>query len=135
MKTITVPAVLESLPRLISFLGEFADENKFPQPLRMQLELAVEEAVVNVVNYAYQDKESGTVELSCGMDSGSAVISIADEGAHFDVSQKPDPDVSAPVETRKIGGLGIFLIKQMMDETFYQRKDGKNILTLKKKPA
>ena len=133
MKSVKAPAVMDSLPMLVAFVSEFSELNSLSPSLKMQFELAAEEAAVNVINYAYKDSVPGDVEIACGVEDGSAVLVIKDSGVHFDVSQRPDPDIDKPVEERKIGGLGIFLIKKMMDETKYERAGESNILTLKKK--
>ena len=105
-----------------------------PMKLLMQIDLVVEEVFVNIASYAYKDK-AGKVWIDCMLDSNKEFLTIVfmDEGVKFDPLERPDPDVDAPIEEREIGGLGIFLTKKLMDEVKYERRDGKNTLTLIKK--
>ena len=92
--------------------------------------LALEEAVSNVMLYAYPDK-SGQVLVECDK-SDKLVFTITDSGVPFDPTQQKEPDVTQNLDERPIGGLGIFLVRQIMDDIRYERKDNKNILTLTK---
>jgi len=101
-----------------------------PQELNMPINLALEEAVSNVMLYAYPGT-SGKVLVECDK-SDKLVFTITDSGIPFDPTQQEDPDVTQSAEDRPIGGLGIFLVRQIMDDIRYERKDDKNILTLTK---
>lgn len=102
--------------------------------LRFKVRLSIEEAVENVVNYAYQDG-IGWLEASTRLDTDgiTLIIELRDAGSPFNPLQKPDPDVTLPAEERPIGGLGIFICKQMMDNIEYRYAEGNNILTMTKK--
>lgn len=97
------------------------------------LNLVLEEAVVNIINYAYPKEEHESIYLSARMQNGSVVFVLTDTGKEFDPTMAPDADVTLPAEERQIGGLGIFLIRQIMNEVKYERIEGKNVLTLEKK--
>ncbi|UUV17864.1 ATP-binding protein [Fusobacteria bacterium ZRK30] len=98
-----------------------------------QLRLVSEEALINIINYAYT-KESGELKIDCEtINNDTILIEISDTGTAFDPLQKEDPDITLPVEERRVGGLGIFIIKNIMDTVDYKREGGKNILTLTKK--
>lgn len=113
-------------------IRNFALEIDFPPSGIHHIELAVEELLVNIINYAYPE-EDGDIEIHCKvLEDGAICILIIDEGIPFDVSGKEDPDVSIPVEERKIGGLGILLAKEMMDSLEYSRENNKNILRIVK---
>ena len=99
----------------------------------MNINLAVEEAVANVMNYAYPKDTVGEVRVDASVADGLLTITITDSGTPFDPTQKEDPDINLPAEERPIGGLGILLVKQIMDTVTYQHAEGKNILTLVKK--
>jgi anti-sigma regulatory factor (Ser/Thr protein kinase) len=93
-------------------------------------QLAVEEALVNIIRYAYEEK-AGDIELRCGIgDNERFVIEIIDSGAPFDFCTLPKPDIQSSIKDRKIGGLGIFLIQRMVDELLYRREGEKNVLTM-----
>ena len=121
---------MESLERLMQFVSTFAEENGFSQKRMQELELATEEALVNIFHYAYPDGK-GDVEVSCVMEDDTLlVIEILDRGVPFDVGSFSEPDLSPNIAERKIGGLGIFLIRKMADQIKYRRDGEKNILTL-----
>lgn len=96
------------------------------------LHLVCEELVVNVVNYAYADPTKGYLNVKIEKDEHSILIQFVDGGVAFNPLERETPDTSLPLEERQIGGLGIFLTKQMMDEVKYQRVENENILTIKK---
>ena len=112
----------------IPTLAEWVEMIGLPQELNMPINLALEEAVSNVMLYAYPGK-SGQVIVECDK-SDKLVFTITDSGVPFDPTQQEDPDVTQSAEDRPIGGLGIFLVRQIMDDIRYERKDNKNILTL-----
>lgn len=99
--------------------------------LRFKLRLCIEEAVENIVQYAYQGGQ-GYVEVGTSVENGVLTIILKDSGIPFNPLEKPDPDITLSVEERQVGGLGIFLCKQMMDSLEYEYKDGSNILLMKK---
>ena len=102
--------------------------------LKFKLRLSIEEAVENVVRYAY-DGGIGWLEAGINFDQDSLVLTIElrDAGVPFNPLEKEDPDVTLSAEDRKIGGLGIFLCKKMMDSIQYRYEDGNNVLTMTKK--
>ena len=102
--------------------------------LQFKLRLSIEEAVENVVRYAY-DGGIGWLEAGTSLDQDSLVLTIElrDAGVPFNPLEKEDPDVTLSAENRKIGGLGIFLCKKMMDSIEYRYEDGNNVLTMTKK--
>lgn len=96
------------------------------------LRLVVEEIVTNIAYYAYPEGEDGALTVNITNDGEKISLSFCDNGVAFDPLKKDDPDVTLSAEERAIGGLGIFLVKQMMDEVVYQRTDNMNILTCSK---
>jgi sigma-B regulation protein RsbU (phosphoserine phosphatase) len=99
----------------------------------MQMNLAMEEAVVNVMNYAYPADVKGTVDIEAKAGDGWLQFIISDSGTAFDPTAKGEVDTTLSAEERGIGGLGIHLIRQIMDSIEYERKDDRNVLTLTKK--
>jgi anti-sigma regulatory factor (Ser/Thr protein kinase) len=99
----------------------------------MSLNLAMEEAVVNVMDYAYPEGQQGNVEIEAMTDGEWLTFVISDSGVPFDPTTKEDADTTLSAEERPIGGLGIFLVRQLMDVIQYQRDGDKNVLTLRKK--
>jgi anti-sigma regulatory factor (Ser/Thr protein kinase) len=99
----------------------------------MSLNLAIEEAVVNVMSYAYPRGTHGDVIIDLSVTDQQLTIAIIDQGMPFDPTSQVEADTSLSVEDRPIGGLGIYLVRQLMDSINYERIDGKNVLTLIKK--
>ena len=100
---------------------------------QMQIELAVEEIFVNIAKYAYSPEVGrAKVRVELEQDPLKVIITFIDQGMPYDPLAKEDPDVTLSAEQRDIGGLGIFLTKQTMDDVEYEYKEGQNILTIKK---
>jgi serine/threonine-protein kinase RsbW len=95
-----------------------------------EIELASEEALVNIVNYAYSTKDSGDVEVTCRPEGDTSwIIEFRDWGIPFDVTAYPKPDLESPLSHRKIGGLGSWIIRKLVDQINYRREGDSNLLT------
>ena len=94
--------------------------------------MVLEEAVSNVILYAYGKEVQKEITLLANMSNNNLIFVLTDSGKEFDPTKVPDADVTLSAEEREIGGLGIFLIRQIMDMVEYQRIDGKNVLTMQK---
>ena len=130
MTFIKLPARLESLEELIHFVTAFATKQGLAQKSIQEIRLVIEESLVNIFSYAYPDSR-GDVELSCKLQKDRRlVVEIVDAGVPFDIRSTADPDLSAGISERKLGGLGIFIIRKMVHELQYRREKEKNILTL-----
>ena len=118
--------------RLCPFIERIGEELNLDASLVSQINLAIEEAVVNSIMYAYPHDEEGEVELMAEWNDEKTELkfSLQDSGVAFNPLSVPDADISLGVDDRPIGGLGIFLIKQIMDKVDYQRRDEKNVLTM-----
>ena len=126
------PAEIDELAAVIAFLEEELDKAEASPKLVVTLSVALEELFVHVAHYAYPDSK-GTAKIEIDTSGDSVVIRLTDSGIPFDPLAKPDPDVTESAEKRKIGGLGIYMVKKSMDSISYQRQDGKNILTISKR--
>jgi len=126
---IKLPAKLENLGRWMNGVSECARVQGFDEKKIGKIELALEEALVNICKYSYPD-EPGDAEVSCKQDNSRFIIEIVDSGIPFDMTSLPAPDVTSSIEERKIGGLGIFLIKKMVNDVSYRREGNFNILKL-----
>ena len=122
-------AKLESLGRLIGSLSNCAKAQGFEQEKISRMELAAEEALVNVFRYAYPE-QPGDVEMICRLEGERLAIEIIDSGIPFDATAMPVPEVTDGDHEREPGGLGILLMKKVMDEVRYRREKDRNILTL-----
>ena len=132
-RQITLPNDGQEVPQLNVFVDEVCEQVDFDMSTTLKLNLAIEEAVVNVMNYAYPAGEKGDVDIEAMINDEYLVFVISDSGTPFDPTAKAEVDTTLSVEERGIGGLGIHLIRQIMDTINYKRVDGKNVLTLRKK--
>jgi anti-sigma regulatory factor (Ser/Thr protein kinase) len=132
-KSITLANDIAEISRLATFIEEVGEAFELTPDVIFNLNLVIEEAVVNVINYAYPKEEHQSIYLSANLHNGSIVFVLTDTGKEFDPTQAPEADITLSAEERPIGGLGIFLIRQIMNEVKYQRIDGKYVLTLEKK--
>lgn len=132
-RELTLSAVPENIEKVNDFVNAYLEETGCPMKAQMQIGLATEEAFVNIVHYAY-DAKSGdaSIRIERREQPEAVVITFTDQGKPYDPLQKKDPDVTLSAEERQIGGLGVFLIKKMMDEVRYEYRDGKNVLQLQK---
>ena len=135
MKTrrLVLPNDIETIPQLNEFIDSVAEEMGLEMSLTMSLNLAIEEAVVNVMEYAYPEGQTGNVEIEVTADQQWMTFVITDTGIAFDPTMKEDADTTLSAEERPIGGLGIFMVRQLMDVIDYKREGNKNVLTLQKK--
>ena len=132
-RSLTLPNDIETIPQLNVFIDQAAEDAPLPPDLSMSLNLAIEEAVVNVMSYAYPRGTHGDVIIDLFVTDQQLTIAIIDQGIPFDPTSQVEADTSLSVEDRPIGGLGIYLVRQLMDSINYERIDGKNVLTLIKK--
>ncbi|MCE5336718.1 MAG: ATP-binding protein [Desulfobacteraceae bacterium] len=127
---ITLPASLESLEPCRCFVLEKADELRVPSEIVSKMELALEELLVNVVKYAYPEDAPGVVEVGCSASDGQLFcIQVRDYGRPFDPLSMSEPDRGLDIEQRPIGGLGIYLVRQMADRVRYEYAEGSNRFT------
>ncbi len=129
-----IDALRSNLPEVQSFVRERLENAGFPCGAVMQVDLAVEEIFVNISNYAYAP-HTGKVRIKVEVSEvpPEVTVTLSDRGIPYDPLSKKDPDVTLSAGERPIGGLGIFLTKKLMDDISYEYRDGRNILTLKKK--
>ncbi len=132
MKKMDIEATLENLPKVMEFVDEQLEETGCNMRIQTQIDVSVEELFVNIVNYAYGDK-IGDAQVMMDIKDGTAEITFIDTGVPFDPLAKEDPDISLPADERKIGGLGIFMVKKNMDDIKYEYRSGQNITTIFKK--
>lgn len=131
-RSLTLPNDVETIPQLNEFIDAIAESIGLDMSLTMSLNLAIEEAVVNVMEYAYPQGSKGDVTIDVAASDQWLQFIISDSGTPFDPTEKKDADTTLSVDERPIGGLGIFLVRQLMDTIQYDYVDGKNVLTLKK---
>ena len=133
MKEMTTAAVLESIPAVIDFVDRELERADCPMRVKIQIDIAIDELFSNIAHYAYGN-EGGQVRVQIEMESDPRAVRITfqDEGMPFNPLEREDPDVTGSARERKIGGLGIFLVKKSMDAVLYEYRDGINCLTVRK---
>ena len=129
-KKLVLKNEISEINKLAIFIEELGEELNLAPDLVFNLNLVLEEAVSNVILYAYPKEKHQEISLSAKKIDNNLVFVLTDSGKEFDPTQAPEADVTLSAEERQIGGLGIFLIRQIMNKVEYQRIDGKNVLTL-----
>lgn len=129
-KEVIINNRLEEIPKINEFIEELSF--KLPSGIVMSVNLAIEEAVTNIIRHAYPAGTSGEITLRVHIESGLLVFQIIDDGISFDPTATENTDVVLPLEQRLTKGLGLLLIRRTMDEVDYHTVDGKNVLTLVK---
>ena len=132
-KSIVLPNDTQEVPRLNAIVDEVCKSVGFDEGKTMEIKVAVEEAVVNVMNYAYPPEQRGDVTIEAASNDIRLKFTIIDSGKPFDPTVQNEVDTTLSAEARSIGGLGIHLIRQNMDSINYERVDNLNVLTLRKK--
>lgn len=132
-KNIVLPNDIQEVPRLNAFVEEVCHNVGFDEIDTMKVKLAVEEAVVNVMKYAYPAGEKGEVNIESASNGMRLKFTITDSGTPFDPTVQSEADITLSAQERKIGGLGIHIMRQNMDSINYERVDNQNVLTLRKK--
>jgi anti-sigma regulatory factor (Ser/Thr protein kinase) len=134
MKTVQFAAKFEYLDEIREFVGAIARAGGFTDKDVYNIQLATDEAASNIIEHAYEKISNGVLELSCGVRDDLITIVLIDHGESFDPSEIPLPDLKADLSNRRIGGLGIFLMRKLMDDVSYEVTTGKgNILTMTKR--
>ena len=121
------------LTSLAEKIDALAEEWEWSPGLAMNMNLVVEEAVSNIIFYAFNDNGKHEIGISISLENSKLTIKITDDGIPFNPLAQQQPDINLSAEERPVGGLGIFLISQIMDEMNYDRIKNENILTLKKR--
>lgn len=134
MNELTILAAVENIDRVTDFVNEQLEEACCPLKVQTQLDVAVDEVFSNIANYAYQPGSgSATIKVEMEKDPPAVVVTFIDCGIPYNPLLKEDPDTSLSAEEREAGGLGIFLVKKLMDEMTYEYTEGQNILRIRKR--
>ena len=122
-----IESKLENLAVIADFITDSMREFGLADPKIFEIQMAVDEACTNIINYGYT---VGMINISCWRRDEDVIVVIKDRGKPFDPTSVPPPDLDASLEERKIGGLGVYFMKTLVDEVKYEFKDGKNVLTM-----
>ena len=133
MKELKLMARDDTLQTVLSEIEDCLAENGCPMKLVTQILIAAEEIYVNIAHYAYGGNEGeARVAMEVTSDPKICRLVFKDKGIPYNPLDKKDPDITLPASERPIGGLGIYMVKEMMDSVTYEYKDGQNILTMEK---
>ncbi|MEO5359354.1 MAG: ATP-binding protein [Nitrospirota bacterium] len=129
LSEVKLPAALDHLHDFLTAAASCAHAQGFTAERVGEVELVIEEVFVNIASYAYEGQPPGTAEMVIKADeTGNLHVELIDDGVPFDSTAVAEPDLEADIDERRIGGLGIFFMKQLMDDVSYSREDGRNIL-------
>lgn len=131
-KEIRIKNKITELEKISQFVEEICEELGLSMEMQMNLNLVMEEMVTNVIFYAYPQDEEADIELLAMSDGKEVTFVLSDQGKEFDPTAKEDNDLSVNPAERDLGGMGIFIVKNIMNKVTYQRLEGKNLLTMTK---
>ena len=131
-KEICIKNKVSELEKVAQLIEEIGEELGLSMELQMNLNLVMEEMVTNVIFYAYPQDEEADIELLAKSDGKELTFVLSDQGKEFDPTAKEDNDLSVNPAERELGGMGIFIVKNIMNKVTYQRLEGKNLLTMTK---
>ena len=133
MRELTVDAIIENIEKVTDFVNEELEKLDCSPKAQIQIDVAIDELFGNIAHYAYNPNVgTATIRMEVVQDPMAVVLTFIDHGIPYDPLAKEDPDIKLSAEERKIGGLGIYMVKKSMDEITYEYKDGQNILKIKK---
>jgi sigma-B regulation protein RsbU (phosphoserine phosphatase) len=127
---ITIVNQLTEIDRVNDSFNELAEQCGIPMPLSFRVNMVFDELLANIISHAYTDEESHSIEIDITCSNDKLSITISDDGAPFNPFTREDPDITLSLDDREIGGLGIHLVKNAMDETIYQRRHNRNVVIL-----
>ena len=134
-ETKTFPGRFESLAKITDFVIRAAKSAGLGPDAVFSVEMAVDEACANIIEHAYGGEGKGDIECTCQVDDAELTVTLRDNGSPFDPSRVPEPDVNAPLEERDEGGLGLYLMRKVMDEVHFEfsRDSGNTLILVKRK--
>ena len=132
--TLAVDAGLAEVAEIQQKVTAFGEAEQWPPDMAFQVELTLEEICINIVNYGFElDGNEHSIEVIVDSEPDMLAMEIIDNGRAFDpLTETPDPDLDASIDDRRVGGLGVYFVKQYMDELQYRRESGRNHLKMVK---
>ena len=133
-RSLTVPSRFEYLATIADFIAEMGHDAGYDQDMTFHVQMAVDEACSNVIEHAYQGQNKGDIILSCDCGNQEWVVAIFDTGRSFDPSSVPEPNLDASLDDIKTGGLGLYFMRQLMDEVefTFDEKTGNKLRMIKR---
>jgi serine/threonine-protein kinase RsbW len=131
--TVRLPAELREVERLNRIIRSFGELHELPGRTLYAINLAIDELVTNIILYGYDDPANQEIVVRLETEGDALRATITDTGREFDPCSVPPPDLTLPLEERTLGGLGVHLVRSLMDRLEYSRHEGKNVLTIRKR--
>jgi serine/threonine-protein kinase RsbW len=131
--TVELKNELIEIGRMSQIIDEFCASNKLPPETAFALNLSLEEILTNIIRYGYGDNDDHVIHVRLNLHQDQVYIEVEDDGKPFNPLEVEPPDIHKPLDERPIGGLGIHLVKNHMDSLRYKRKEGRNLLIMRKK--
>jgi len=131
--TVRLANRLEEIERLTAVIEAFTAKHQLPDAIAFAFNLSLDELVTNVILYAFPDVQEHAIDVRLRLEGGVLHAELSDDGRPFDPLSVPPPNLDAPIEERRIGGLGLHIVREMMDTLEYAREDGRNVLRLGKR--
>jgi anti-sigma regulatory factor (Ser/Thr protein kinase) len=122
-----------AVDKAVRWFKEFAELQGIPTRIQQDMHLALDEVVSNIILYGYRDSEPHRIEVEFWIAGGCVCAEVIDDAESFNLMEREDPEIDVPLEERQIGGLGVYLVKKVMDEVIHTREGGLNRLILKKR--
>jgi anti-sigma regulatory factor (Ser/Thr protein kinase) len=129
----TLKNEISEISKLAEAVRDFGNCNNLPDKVIFEANLSLEELITNIIFYGYDSPEEHEIDVNLCLTDGDLILKIEDDAKPFNPLEVQDPDVSVPLDEREVGGLGIFLVRKMMDDIEYQRTENKNQVVLRKK--
>ncbi|MFN0088358.1 MAG: ATP-binding protein [Blastocatellia bacterium] len=130
---ITIGNASAEIGRISEEIDYFVVRHGLPDKIAFELNLAIDEILANIISHGYDDPGPHAIELRCALADGEITLEVEDGGRAFNPFDAPPPDLTASIEDRPIGGLGVHIVRTLMDHVEYRRRDEKNIVILRKK--
>jgi anti-sigma regulatory factor (Ser/Thr protein kinase) len=130
-----IPNDLDAIDLVNERFNDFAEQFQVPAAVRRSFNIALDDLINNVISYAYDDTAPHVIGVVLRLDLEALECAIADDGRAYDPFAAEAPDIDLDLDERDIGGLGVHLVRSLMDEVSYERRDGKNVVTLRKRLA
>jgi serine/threonine-protein kinase RsbW len=124
---------LSEIPRIADLVGSFCAARGIPSAVSYDINLALEELLTNTISYGFDDGPGHVIEVRIRREAADVVVEVIDNARPFDPFKAPVPNLDASIDDRPIGGLGVYLVKTVMDDVQYRRADGRNHVTLRKR--
>lgn len=126
---------LQEIAAAAARIDAFCEARSVSPQIAYAINLSIDEILTNTISYGYEDEEEHRIDLTLRLEGDTLIVVIVDDGKAFDSSLEREPDLDADLEERALGGLGLFLVQQMMDDVDYRRRDAFNVITLRKNTA